>query len=154
MPNGKAHAIIGATTGAVGSLLFLHEGLNGWEMAVLGAGGATGGYLGAKLPDVFEPAVSPFHRKFAHSIVLNGSVATAEYVGAIKLNHHFNNLVNQIKQNINEAQDQPTKYMWSVLLFFILFCAGFVVGIAAGYLSHIVADSFTPASIPMLGVNF
>jgi hypothetical protein len=133
MPNGKTHALIGIGSGVAGSLYFFHEGLTGLEMTVLGAGGGVGGYLGAKLPDVFEPATSPHHRKFAHSASFNASVATVGYAILDNFSQNVGNFAQQIHQKIAEAQDGAAKLGWSLLLFVVLFGAGFVVGTAAGY---------------------
>jgi len=151
MPNGKAHAVIGIGTGAVGSLCVMHKNLTGLEMTVVAAGGAVGGYLGAKLPDILEPATNPNHRQFGHSFVFNGTMTVAGYAGAKTLDFQIKAWTEQIKHKISETQDPTTRLIWAALLFLVLFSGGFVVGLFAGYLSHVAADSMTPASIPVLG---
>ena len=37
------------------------------------AGGAAGGWLGARLPDMIDPPTSPRHRSIGHGIIPTGS---------------------------------------------------------------------------------
>ena len=66
MPDGKTHKLVGAGTGVVYAAYRAKQqsGPN-WWIEVLG--GAVGGYCGGLLPDIFEPAISSWHRGVAHS---------------------------------------------------------------------------------------
>jgi len=149
MPNGKVHKIIGTGAGVATSLCFT-DGQPGLDRTIQAVGAGLGGYVGAKLPDIIEPATSPRHRQFAHSLVCNVSIAAAGYAAVETFHQNVQNLAEKIRQEINASQDPVSKFGWSVLLFFVLLGSGFVVGTLAGYLSHIAADSLTPASIPII----
>lgn len=82
------------------------------------AGQCILGAIGGALPDVFEPADSPRHRKSAHSatgLVLLGVLIQAA--------------------NENQQMSQVQKDSWTSL--------------GVGYSSHVIADSTTPAGIPL-----
>lgn len=75
------------------------------------------------LPDILEPATSPNHRQFFHSLVWAGLVVAA----VAKL-----------------REWKPTK-PGEVLLKDLAMCA------AAGYLIHLTLDAMTKKSLPLLG---
>ena len=79
--------------------------------------------LATNLPDLLEPASNPHHRQFFHSVALGSLVATA----GIKLYQW-------------EPEDEWEQILRQILL----------VG-CGGYLVHLVADSFTPRGLPLLG---
>jgi membrane-bound metal-dependent hydrolase YbcI (DUF457 family) len=79
MPNSKTHLIIGAGTGAVVNVLLQTDRMTmdhtlkfDWnELLLCTAIGAGAGLL----PDILEPADSPNHRAFFHSIAMAALVA-------------------------------------------------------------------------------
>jgi inner membrane protein len=81
-----------------------------------------GGLLGAKLPDVFEPAIHSHHRKFFHSLVVAGGLAWA----------------------IRKVLDWPRETREQRLL------RAAVLGVAVGYASHLALDAMTPRSLPLI----
>lgn len=115
----RGHAILGALVGAGVALAAElaacrsdpHRKINGW----LVAGGAIVGTGSALIPDVLEPATSPNHRAFCHSVVAGLGVSWA--------------LCGQHTLRCTPADRT------------LLACA------AAGYISHLAADAFTPRSI-------
>ena len=82
----------------------------GWGF--MGAGVAT-------LLDIIEPAYSPNHRSFAHSLTTAGIVTC------------------MAKETWSRSDVSPEQ-------------KAVAVSLAAAYLSHLFADSVTPASIPIL----
>ena len=81
MPNAKAHLIVGAITGAAVNLHLQLE-RSGPERTVrfdwgelLICSAAAG--AAALLPDLLEPATTPNHRKFFHSLTMAALVAYA-----------------------------------------------------------------------------
>ena len=81
MPNAKQHFIIGAATGAlVNALVQMFEIKSeperkfDWGELLLCSG--VGG-LAALVPDILEPATTPNHRLFFHSVLCAGLVAYA-----------------------------------------------------------------------------
>lgn len=75
------------------------------------------------LPDLIEPASNPHHRQFFHSLAFGSLVASA----GIKL-----------------YQWQPEEDLEKVVRQLLLVGCG-------GYLVHLIADSFTPRGLPVIG---
>lgn len=84
---------------------------------------ATIAALATNLPDLIEPASNPHHRKFFHSVAFGCLVASA---------------------GIKVCQWQPEEDWEKVLRQLLLLGCG-------GYLIHLIADSFTPRSLPLIG---
>lgn len=83
------------------------------------------GLAGGKIPDLLEPALHPNHRKFFHSVLFAAGV-----VQAVRKLYEWKPETNQQK----------------ILRFLML-------ALAAGYLSHLLLDSLTPKSLPMIGLS-
>jgi hypothetical protein len=112
-------------------------------------GGLLGGWVGGVLPDVLEPAVDPNHRKAAHSVAAGGVLtlarlaewqaacrSAAEAAGHRAIMHPL-------------GSPERSRAEWDVLLWRLV--AGALVGLVAGYASHLVLDAGTPRSIPLVG---
>lgn len=84
---------------------------------------ATIAVLATSLPDLIEPARNPRHRQFFHSVAFGSIIAAA---------------------GIELYRWQPEED-WEKVLRQIL-----LVG-CAGYLIHLISDSFTPRGLPLLG---
>src|SRR5262245_40660008 len=119
MPNGKVHKIIGTGAGVATSLCFTN-GQPGWDRTIQAVGAGLGGYVGAKLPDIIEPATSPRHRQFAHSAVCNESIAAVGYANVETFHQNVQSLAERIRQEITASQDPVTKFAWNIFLFFVL----------------------------------
>ena len=118
MPNAVKHAKIGAVAGGAAALVVARR----WERKLDAGeiGVCTGlGMLAAGIPDLLEPAVSPRHRQTAHSILV---------LAVILL------LVGWYCTRDTEQEKEFTKMM--------------AAAAGAGYLSHLLADAFTPAGLP------
>lgn len=81
MPCAKEHLIVGLAVGAVVNgviqwLEYLHDPAKRFDWGELIICSAASG-AAALLPDILEPANSPNHRKFFHSIAAAGLVAYA-----------------------------------------------------------------------------
>ncbi len=71
--NRRVHAVTGLVVGAGGYYVCCRLlGVKPTWGGALVCGGAAAGM--ACLPDLWEPALTPFHRGFFHSVVLNGGV--------------------------------------------------------------------------------
>lgn len=81
-----------------------------------------GGLLGAKLPDVFEPAIHSHHRAFFHSLVMAGGITWA------------------IRKILSMPRETPGQRLLRAAL----------LGVAIGYASHLALDAFTPRSLPVI----
>jgi membrane-bound metal-dependent hydrolase YbcI (DUF457 family) len=120
MPDLKQHVALGAGAGIVTYAVMSHyykRQFDLGEMLVCAAFGTAA----ALVPDIIEPALSPNHRSFAHSL--------AAGCGLIRL------AVDQCGAE-NQDWDQWHKILWAVA--------------TAGYLSHLVADGCTPRGLPLL----
>lgn len=79
MPNAKTHLIIGAATGAAvnvfmqaSRIAFDPRANFDWGELLICTGAAS---IAALAPDILEPASSPNHRAFFHSVAMAGIVA-------------------------------------------------------------------------------
>ena len=81
--NGKAHRIIGGATGFAYSVYLHLEKLKEDPNAEFDIGSAIVftflGVLGGSLPDILEPATSPNHRGFFHSLAFGTAVMAFVY---------------------------------------------------------------------------
>lgn len=148
MPNFATHARAGAAVGALAAGYRARSEPSD-QMIFEALGGLLGGYVGGVLPDVIEPARDPNHRKFAHSVVAGAGLtlarvaewqascrAAADAAGARALLHP-------------SGDGRRTGAEWEVLFWRLL--AGALVGIVAGYTSHLALDACTPRGLPLLG---
>jgi hypothetical protein len=159
MPDGKTHKLVGAGLGAVyaGYLAKEERGSDYWAEI---AGGALGGLVGGMLPDVLEPAVSSWHRGPAHSYAAGGGVIAiknglkafgeacrenAENCKAIPMLPDGNIFVSAIPDPFSLLLQSVFELLWRLM-------AGFVNGVAAGYVSHLALDAtIGKRSILLLG---
>lgn len=118
MANGTEHIAAGALTGTAMALYGQHKGepVN----PVLAIGAST---VFSKLPDWIEPATTPHHRQFFHSVC-------------------FFTILGYGLKKLYEWKPEDKS---GQILRFLTLCAG------AGYVSHLVLDGLTPRSLPLLG---
>lgn len=118
--NATSHRLIGALTLTVvaASISPKQE-----EIAARAAVGCVGGYCFGTLPDLIEPATSPNHRRFFHSLTF----AVAMCYGLYRLN-----------------QWEPVSAEMKALR---------IIGLIAGgaYLVHLALDATTKRSLPLIG---
>lgn len=156
MPDGKTHALVGAGSGAVYSGYRAKDQDQDWWVEVIG--GAIGGYVGGKLPDWIEPAVSPWHRSTAHSGAVGGGVlaignAIAACGAACRENAETCKSLRMQQQGdvfVFVPLDPLSNFFANLFEFLWRLAAGFVNGLAAGYVSHLTLDAMTARSIPLL----
>ena len=129
MPNRRTHTLTGFTVGTL--LVSFNEirkvrdlkKLRFKDYLTIGAKAVLGGVItasGAMLPDILEPATSPFHRKFFHSYTLMIALALA--------------LLFTSKDGFltDKLEDLLLK------------------NVGLGYFIHLVQDSLTPMSLPII----
>lgn len=85
--------------------------------------GAAGASVFTNFPDMLEPATSPNHRAFFHSVAFAGLLATALY-----------------KLNQWQPEDDFDKL-----------CRGVGMVALSGYLVHLALDLTTARSLPLIG---
>lgn len=86
MPNAKTHFLVGAGVGAIIYCLIKKAQNQPIELPGLLGMGLAGGVAGL-LPDIIEPATSPNHRRFAHSII--ALVALGSSISKLNENQNF-----------------------------------------------------------------
>lgn len=118
MSNGSTHVLAGSLAGLT---VALTDPKSNTPTDVLLA--TTVGAMSGKFPDMLEPATSPHHRQFFHSMVTFAAVGYGT-------------------KRIYDWQPEPQAQK---LLRLLLLAAG------VGYLSHLILDSMTPMSLPMIG---
>jgi membrane-bound metal-dependent hydrolase YbcI (DUF457 family) len=145
--NGREHRLVGAFAGpaaGLGLAIRANRSVSGLEVC----GWVAGGVGGSKLPDIFEPAHCPRHRKFAHS----GTVLAADlaFLQSETLEGWIEWLKNKAAEYRTQAQLQPQADFWPSLLAGLLeFFAGVLPALLGGYASHLVCDATTPFGIPL-----
>lgn len=161
MPSENTHKYVGLVVGAAyaGHRAKAQSGPNWWAEV---AGGAVGGYLGGRLPDILEPALSSWHRGVAHSCSAGGAIIVvkdpftlwetacrenAEKCKAIPMAPHGGMFVPVPIDLFSQMFLKLAELWWR-------FLAGFLNGLAAGYVSHLALDAATPRSIPLLTAAF
>lgn len=115
----------GPTHTATGVLTGLGMALNGQNQGEAADPLLTVGTttLFAKLPDWIEPASTPNHRQFFHSFAVLGMAG----------------------YGVKKVYDWNPSDQGGRVLRYLALCA------AAGYISHLVLDGFTPQSLPLVG---
>ena len=158
MPGRIVHKCVGAGAGAVyaGFQAKDQTGAAYWLEVI---GGSIGGYTTSMLPDKFEPAVSSWHRGPFHSAVAAGVAAglsakleqwsticraKANAKKAPQLeNTQTGERVALPRSTFEELVAQIVEWFWRLL-------AGFLNGLAAGYVSHVALDAVVGSrSIPL-----
>lgn len=109
-------------------------------------GGAFGGYWGGRAPDILEPATSPCHRAFAHSVAAGVGVAGVGYSKLSRLQGFFRGEAAAFDERA--AAVPPGSFevlMWSMLAWL----SRALAGLPAGYLVHPGLDAFTRRGITL-----
>ncbi len=145
MPNKKVHTAAGVTAGVTEMLVtqIIDGNINLPELF----GSCIGGLLGGRLPDMVDPPNSPNHRDIGHSILFTiAGIALVIFVAynlkssckelEIKANWYIQNGYN-IPDDIKMGLTQKRLTI------------GFLNGLPAGYVSHLLLDSRTPAGIKL-----
>ena len=147
MPNRQVHVAVGAVVGAATAAARATH----WsspDPTIEAIAGLVGGLLGATLPDYFEPALTPRHREVLHSVVAGGALAAATFkaweVACRNQCREWERVVATHMPGCEERlRAERNALLWRL-------AAAFLVGLAAGYVSHLVLNAGTPNSIPVL----
>jgi hypothetical protein len=161
MSDGKTHKLVGAGAGAVFAGFRAKEQKDHHWWAEV-AGGALGGYVAGQLPDLLEPAISSWHRDVAHSYTAGGGIiaignAVEAFAAACRENAEKCSAIPMEQQGnvfVPVVVDPLSRFLLDVFELLWRLAAGFVNGLAAGYVSHLALDAMTPRSIPLLTSGF
>ena len=147
MPSGRRHRRIGRPTGAAFAAIQAFRSPIG-DPLVESFAGWCGGDLGSRLPDLLEPACWN-HRQTAHSFTTGAllglsvdKVQSWAESARRRAQHHRQLATNPEALPAQSLWHSSVALLWSAL-------AGLLNGILAGYLSHLVLDACSPASIPI-----
>ena len=150
MPNRETHAVIGALAGG-GFAAYRareQEQLNALMEII---GGAIGGHIGGRLPDIIEPAFWPGHRQFAHSVATGSGVAYSLYKLLEKWEEECCSKAEFYSdKRSDELVSWLQKFLYAILEIFFRIAAGIPGGLGIGYLSHLALDGTMQSGIPIL----
>jgi len=168
MADRKTHRRAGRISGAVYAA-HRAKGQSVPNFLMEAAGGALGGDIGALAADWLEPATSSWHRGTAHSCAAGGLVLQMGELFASAEAYCRQQAEKKAaeRKTLEATQDpaQPNLFvaspnssldqLWlTICELFWRLAAGFVNGLSAGYISHLVLDAGTPRSIPLLTNGF
>lgn len=149
MPRLVEHLGHGRTVGA-GAAAYMARDQHLAALACEVMGGAMGGMLGARLPDILEPPVSPHHRAVAHGVL---PVASAAIAVVQKMPERQADLRAMAAEQLAMAR-RADSTLEEVLRFLVAaglhVIAGVLPGVVAGYVVHIAADAQTPRGVPAI----
>ncbi len=148
MPGRNVHTVAGGMTGGVFAFIRTPDCTPKRRLPET-IGGVVGGYYGGRLPDLIEPATSPWHRGVAHSGVLTAILASSsDRLG--QWERHCREQAAQHRAASLVPGADPISAVWHTLAeWFWRFLAGVAAGLFAGYLSHVALDALTPRSLPL-----
>lgn len=150
MANRKQHAILGATAGVSGYALYSWIKQEEMSLPEL-VGFALSGTIGAFLPDILEPATSPNHRSFFHSVSFVGMAGPPMWSSVWRIRDEQIHLAEECEARADATLDEYEKSSWKWQAIWHRFLAGLLPGLVLGYASHLAADSLTPKGLPFMG---
>jgi hypothetical protein len=168
MPDSKTHKYVAITAG-LGAAAYIAKEEKGLDFLLQVLGGGLGARLTGNLPDVFEPAISSWHRSTFHSVTAGGTIVSQ--VSAIAAFTTFcREQAAKCKENpkrllvipVSEGLSVPIeldgdigKTLSLIERCLWLLLAGLVIGAATGYISHLTLDGLTgKRSLPLLAKGF
>lgn len=147
MPNRETHIPVALMAGGTAAFICAPDGDDSAKVLET-IGGLAGAYVGGRLPDMIDLPNSPNHRSIGHGI---GSAGTslcllAERIPEIQ--NYFRTKATEFKSKA--ITDDPWKQVSNELFAVLcLLASGAVVGLAAGYASHLALDAGTKAGLPL-----
>jgi inner membrane protein len=147
--DGRTHVLVGMVAGG-GAALYRGRDLPGPDLLVEAIGGVIGGYAGGKGPDILEPAIHAWHRKFCHSWTAGAAIGAGIATLEAWEGHCRERAANHRCRRLAPGTDPLTAiFLWIGEMFWTL-AAGFAAGFGGGYLSHLLLDAATPRSLPLI----
>jgi len=149
MSDGKVHKKIGVFAG-IALAFAMSKGQPFWYRIIELAGGAVGGFLAALVPDWFEPAKSPNHRKFFHGVLFNAGLIMYCIRRLRPCQSSLRSRADSEATLRKQAQTTGSKIWHGSLEISHRLLAGAAAGALAGYGSHLVLDALTHRSLPLI----
>jgi membrane-bound metal-dependent hydrolase YbcI (DUF457 family) len=149
MARRRTHLVVGVAAGAAGAAYRSRRGTTRVRVAET-LGGGIGGAVGGLLPDYLEPAVNSWHRSVCHSYA-TVCVGAAKVPNVLSQWEAYCRRQAEIHDQLAASCKNDCQHAWHVLCALLWRMASrFVVGVAAGYLSHLALDQLTPRGLPLL----
>jgi hypothetical protein len=149
MASRNAHLWVGTVSG-LGLAAYQARNEQPAAFATETIGGALGGRVASLAPDWIEPAIHSWHRSTAHSYLTAGAIATTAHRRLSDWQRHCRAKAST-HEKARQAATTTLEQAWHALMAFIWrFLSGFVAGLPAGYLSHLLLDAVTPRGIPLV----
>jgi len=151
MANAKQHKKAGQFTGGAVALYRARHQPAPLRILLEAAGGVVAGGVGAGLYDAIEPATTPNHRGFGHSMVANGTAAQYVVPMLDLWEDGWRESAAEWEAMAKRHDLPPGKRaLYGLLSLWASFMAGTGSGFVAGAASHLVLDSATPRGLPLL----
>ena len=156
MADSKAHKYV-AVTAALGATAYIAKEQKGLDFWLQLLGSTLGALCTGNLPDIFEPAVSSCHWSTFHSISAGAAIGS-QTNGILGVREFCYGQAEQCRENprrilevpLAEGVSLPLELNGTVGLTLSLIerclwllVAGFAVGAATGYVSHLALDAVT-----------
>jgi len=150
MPNGTTHKVAGALAGT-GTAFLLSGGEPTKDRMTECAGGAIGGFLLGRAPDILDPPDSPNHRSVAHGVA-PCTTLMGLYASQLESIQSFFRSRADCQEALARQANTTVAELWHYLLELLFrLLAGAAAGVLGGYGSHLALDGLTPQSLPLIG---
>ncbi len=145
MPNADFHCPVAALTGAAAAITLAPQDSRAALFEALG--GAFGGYLGGRTPDLIDPATSPRHRSVGRGVLTAGAALLWCARRVPQLQAALRQPRPPSRAFVGEpfAGPRGASGPFDPIGHFL---AGAAAGFVAGYASHLLLDGMTPAELP------
>jgi hypothetical protein len=150
MPNKGTHQVAGTLAGS-GMALLLSNGQPANDRIAECIGGALGGCLSGRMPDIIDTPNSPNHRSVAHGVAPCTALMGA-YASQLESIQSFFRAHADRQEALAKQAHTTVAELWHYFL--ELLCrllAGAAAGVLGGYGSHLALDGLTPQSLPLVG---
>lgn len=149
MPNRKTHQTVGAISGGIAAIV-RSESQPLEHRIVETLAGVLAGIGGGRLPDILDPPTWPGHRSIGHGMVPSGGGLALVFSKPDELQGAIRSHAEQ-EAAMRESADTLLAQLWHGFLELMLrLLAGAVVGLPAGYASHLLLDATTPKCLPLI----
>lgn len=149
MPNRKTHVGVGAGSGGIAALA-KSQGQRPEDRILEIIGGALAGAGGARLPDIVDPPTWPGHRSLGHGVVPSGIGLAAALAKIDEWQGTLRDLAEQQAVQRGSTETTTAQIWHGILELLLRLLAGAVVGLPAGYASHLLLDATTTKSLPLV----
>ena len=151
MPNLQEHLLASRTVGAVTAGFQASRERDPFNILLEIIGGYIGGDLGGRLPDGIDPPTWPGHRSVGHAVVPNAIVWTGYCNQVPGIQQGLRTSAARLEDQARQDPDLVRALFLFAGAFGCRLLSGAVVGLPAGYLTHLAMDATTPRCLPAFG---